>query len=148
MGNRGKNNRRKGHELERYWARQFRPFFPYCRTTRQESTLLDSCGIDLTNIPFFVQCKAGYEKSYPKYDQEYDYIKYKLGENFPEDHPNFEVPIILIHKLDGSGIKHPQKHYVSTDYLTFQNIINSYYQMSALLQEHGIEYHAPYLTPM
>lgn len=144
----GKRNRQKGHDLERYWARFLRTFFPYTRTSRQTSLILDNCGVDLTGNPFLMQCKAGYEKSYPKYNVEYDYIKTKLGENFPEGHHYLEAPIILIHKLDGGGPKNPQKHYVSLDFITFQNILTEYYEMNEKLKELGINYEVTYNNPI
>lgn len=142
------NNRRKGHNLERYWAKWWREWFPYSRTTRSESRLLDNCGIDLTNIPFFWQSKNGYEKSYPKYDVEYNYIKTQLGENFPAGHYYFDVPIILNHKLPGAGPSRPEKHYVSMDFITFQNLLSSYYEMKETLTDMGIDIQVPYTEPI
>ena len=142
---RGKNARKKGHDLERTRARFWRALdFPYCRTSRAESRLMDDCGIDITNIPFFFQCKAGYENNAPKYEVEFNNIRHNLGENFPADHEYHNIPIILEWKRDRSGPKHPEKWTWTMDYITAENIMTDYYKMKQLLEKNGIEYETNY----
>lgn len=94
----GKTERNLGHRLERDLANLFRSLgFEHCRTTRQESTLLDSCGIDLTNIPYNVQAKAGKQRGL-NYSEELKSIKEKINKNLPKDHIVRNNPNIIIHK--------------------------------------------------
>ena len=138
-------NRTKGHNLERLWAKFWRSIgFKFTRSTRQESTLLDSCGVDLVNIPFLMQCKSGYANRYPRYDEEWEYTKFKLLDNFPEGSHFHQQPFLLVHKLDYSGRTKPYRHYVSMDHITFQTILKEYYEMNNLLNKNGIHYGITY----
>lgn len=59
----GARSRRKGHEAERQYAKEFRNLgYKHCKTSREGSRLLDSAGIDLIFIPFNVQIKAGKQR--------------------------------------------------------------------------------------
>lgn len=54
------NNKRKGSRVERKYRLIFRQIgFSLCETSRYASTLLDACKIDLVNLPFNIQIKAG-----------------------------------------------------------------------------------------
>lgn len=100
----GKRNRRKGHDLERELARIFRELgYEHARTSREESRLMDDCGIDIVNVPFLVQAKAGYENRQPNFSKIYNNIKEKIGEKFPKEHPIHNMPIVLIWKKNGRG---------------------------------------------
>ena len=104
MARSGSYSRKKGHNYERALAIIFRNLgFKYCRTSRAESKLLDDCGVDLTNLPFLVQAKAGYNKSRPKFEVMYKQIKKALADNFPPEHELHTLPILVCHKLDGRG---------------------------------------------
>ena len=64
----GNNNRRKGHNYERLIAKDFKDMgYPFCKTARNASTLLDACKIDIWGIPYNVQAKAGYKTARPKF---------------------------------------------------------------------------------
>lgn len=113
MGDRsriGKNNRRKGHQLERDIVKIFRDElgFKYCKSSRAASKLLDDCGIDIAlngalveGMPLLIQAKQGYERNRPKPDIIFKKIRDSLNENFPENHPIHSTPKILIHRIDG-----------------------------------------------
>lgn len=94
------NNRKRGHDLERQVSRDLSLFFPFSKTTRASSRLLDNCGIDIAFVPFLIQCKSGYEKNRPKYELEYRNIKENITNNFPQSSPIHNMPIVLIHKLN------------------------------------------------
>lgn len=95
----GTTNRRKGHDLERKIARLFQELgFAQARTARAESTTLDSCGVDIANIPLLIQCKRGYDNRYPRYPEIREHIKQKLQEYYGEGHENHSLPIVLIHQ--------------------------------------------------
>ena len=60
----GINNKRKGNNCERKYRLIFRTLgFPFCETSRYASKLLDACKIDLVNLPFNLQIKAGKQKN-------------------------------------------------------------------------------------
>jgi len=120
-------NRNKGHRLERLLAKVFRWLgFAYCKTSRQASRLLDDCGIDLAFVPFLVQAKAGYNRNRPKYEIEYQNIKKNIKENYPKDDKIHDMPIVLIHKLDGRGPEHFQWIFMHDDII---HILKEYYEL-------------------
>ena len=120
-------NRSKGHRLERLLAQVFREMgFAYCKTSRQASRLLDDCGIDLAFIPFLVQAKAGYNSNRPKYEAEYANIKQKIKENFPQNDPIHELPVVLVHKLDGRNKENFQWIFRHDDIVP---ILTEYYEL-------------------
>ena len=86
------NVRTKGHNLEREDVKILKEFFPNAMTTRNGSTYMDNCGIDIMNIPMAWQCKNGYTKG----------INYQtLIDNIQElqkQKLNTELPVIIHHK--------------------------------------------------
>lgn len=120
-------NRNKGHRLERDVTRWFRELgFKFAKTTREASRLLDSCKIDIAHIPFLIQCKAGYETNYPKYNIIHNEIKTELTKNIPKDSELHNLPIILIHKLDGAGKTKPEREYWSMSSTFAKELIECY----------------------
>lgn len=94
----GATNKRKGSNAEREYAKLFRELgFSFCKTSRLESRLLDNCGIDLTNLPFNVQVKAGYDRGLNIKDV-LDHTKTQVSELIPPNKPEHEMPTIVIHK--------------------------------------------------
>jgi len=89
-------SRAKGHLAERELAKFFRRWHPYCRTTREVSRLLDSCGIDLYGIPILVQSKA--IKGQLAYSSVLKYTEDKVKELLPPDAPEHNKPVIIVHK--------------------------------------------------
>ena len=120
------NNRKRGHDLERQVARDLTPFFKFVKTSRASSRLLDDCGIDLSGVPFLIQCKAGYERNRPKFEDEYRNIKTNIKRNFPETSVIHGMPIILIHKLKaGSGKQRGEElTQVTLSYDFFLHLLN------------------------
>ena len=94
------NNRKKGHDLERQVANDLKFVFPYIKTSRAASRLLDDCKIDLTFSPILVQCKAGYKRDRPKYEEEFANMKSQIALHFPQDNPIHGAPFVMVHKLD------------------------------------------------
>lgn len=132
--NTAKNSRRKGHNLERIIASTFRDFgFDKSVTSRAASKLLDDNGIDIAasgldigKLPMAIQCKMGYPKNRPKFEIEYNKIK-----PFLDSYDLDDVPIVLIHKIDGKKPEHWQwtfKHddiiKILKDYYEYQKIKN------------------------
>ena len=100
------NNKRAGSNTERFYAKFFRNLgFKFCRTSREESKVLDSSGIDLTNIPFNIQLKSGIQRNL-NYSKELFDIDNKIKLNLSEDNPYYNKPVVIIHrKKVGSGFK-------------------------------------------
>lgn len=115
------NNRTRGHNLERQVARDLKFLYPFVKTSRASSKLLDDCGVDINFVPFLIQCKLGYNKNRPKFEEERDYTKSQIGKNFPKDHPIQNLPYILIHKLNDR--KQPIQ--VTMEYDFFLNLLSS-----------------------
>lgn len=91
----GKRNKRKGSDAEREYAQKFREMgYEYCVTSRLGSKLHDNCGVDLINLPFNVQVKAGYGRGL-NYSQVLFYTKSMLMQHIPAEADN---PVICIHK--------------------------------------------------
>ena len=94
----GANNKRKGSNAERFYAKIFRDLgFDKCITSRQGSRLHDNAGIDLMFLPYNIQIKCGKQKGI-NYSKELQYIRDRIKELFPEGSPEFVKPNILIHK--------------------------------------------------
>jgi len=91
----GKTNKRKGSNAEREYAAKFREIgYDACITARLGSRLHDNCGVDLINLPFSVQVKAGYGRGL-NYSQVLFYTKSMLLQHIPQD---ADKPVICIHK--------------------------------------------------
>lgn len=121
------NNRKRGHDLERQVVRDLKPFFPFVKTSRASSKLLDDCGIDVAFVPFLIQCKSGYNTNRPKFENEYRNIKANITKNFPQSSNIHKYPIVLIHKLN-SGRGHTKKeeeNQVTISYDFFLYLLNS-----------------------
>ena len=92
------NNKRKGSNAEREYAKRFREAgFENCITSRLGSRLYDNSGIDLMNIPFNVQIKAGVQRGI-NYSKELQYVKDQISHNFDLSDEVNNKPILLIHK--------------------------------------------------
>ncbi len=86
--------RRKGHDFERLVAKRLREIYPLAATSRQESRALDEAEVDIANVPVYIQCKSGYERSRPKYELILSRMDEKL-KGRPK-HPTW-----VLHKLNG-----------------------------------------------
>lgn len=96
------NSRNKGHSAERKYVNLFKQMgYEFCKTTRNASRLLDSCKIDLAQLPFNIQIKKGYKNNRPKADEIFIEMKDLLSLNFPKEDNIHNYPKVLIHELDG-----------------------------------------------
>ena len=113
------NNRKKGHDLERQVSKDLRELFPFTKTSRNSSKLLDDTGIDIVFVPFKIQCKRGYNKVRPKFETLKQEVIERSIANFPKEHVIHQLPFVLIHKLD-SEKRNSQNHFqVTMDYNYF-----------------------------
>lgn len=102
----GRNNKRKGNNGERYYAKIFRNLgFSHCVTARYGSRLHDDAGIDLIHLPFNVQIKVGKQRGMNP-SKVLNYTKERVQELFPKSAPEQTLPNIVIHKKEiGKGRK-------------------------------------------
>lgn len=92
-------NRSKGNRGELIYRNQFRKMgYLWCRTSREESNLLDGCGVDLSNLPVNVQIKTGAHKSL---NPTYTLLSMKelLAQTYPKSNPLNSQVNLIIHRL-------------------------------------------------
>ena len=96
-------NRNKGHWAERYYVNKFKELgFKFCFTSRYASRMHDDAKVDLVNLPFNVQIKAGKQKDMIPGNVLNDMQK-ALKKFFPKKDPIHYKPKILIHYKQGSS---------------------------------------------
>ena len=136
---RGKTNRRKGHDLERFvrtWLQKLG--FKQARTTRQASRQLDNCAIDISFspdnnfFPMLIQCKAGFERPRIKPDVEIRKIKDRIKDEFGKDHPIHDAPIVVMNKIDGYK---PERFLVTMSFEDFNKILEKCDYANVVLSE-------------
>jgi hypothetical protein len=94
----GKTNRTKGHNAERYYAKVFRELgFTYCKTSRLSSRMLDNCKVDLAFLPFNIQIKGGKHKGL-KPSKVLSQMKKLIEENYPPYEEIRRRICIVIHR--------------------------------------------------
>ena len=114
----------KGNRLEQEVTKDLRQFFPFAKTSRQASRLLDNCKIDIANVPFLIQCKSGYIDRRPKFEVLFNETKNLLKENVPPDDNLHKLPFVLVHKLNGTkGKTQPELKQVTMSYDLFLTLI-------------------------
>lgn len=108
---RGATNKRKGHDAERYYAQVFKELgFSFCVTARLGSRLYDNAKIDLINLPFNVQIKAGIQKNMNPGRELFSMVN-MIQALFPPEESVHTKPNFLIHKKQvGRGRKATEEH--------------------------------------
>ena len=102
----GSRNRQKGHHAERFYADVFRELgYEHCITARLGGRIFDNAGIDIINIPFNIQIKAGKQKGlnagkilFQMYSQ--------INELFPPEHEVRTFPLFVIHRANPFSKSH------------------------------------------
>ncbi len=118
-------NRDKGHNAERYYGKIFRKLgWINCVTSRYGSRQHDDCGIDLINLPFNIQIKAGKQKGMNYTSLILD-LKQRISTIF-KGLPEEGRPLIIIHRKDvGKGKRRTEAHdLVTMSFKDFEKIIN------------------------
>ena len=108
---RGATNKRKGHDAERYYCNIFKELgFTFCTTARLGSRLYDNAKIDLINLPFNVQIKAGIQKSMNP-GKELFSMNQMIKALFPaEDDVHNRASLLIQKKESGKGVKRLPEH--------------------------------------
>jgi len=122
-------NKQKGSRLERQVAIDLREKYPFVKTAREASQLIDNCKVDLVGIPLAIQAKSGYNEQRLRYDRLYEEFKQLISENIPPNHPIHKVPYVLINKLNRKvpgKLKQPEMFQVTIDYEFFLKLIKNY----------------------
>jgi len=95
---RAKRNKTMGSNAERYYRKKFENIgFSKCVTSRLGSRLHDNAGIDLINIPFNLQIKAGLQTGL-NVAEELRSITTKVDRYFPKYYPEHNQPNLVLHK--------------------------------------------------
>jgi hypothetical protein len=112
----GKNNRRKGHNLERAVVNDLiEAGYLRAGTSRRWSRALDDAKVDIAHVPFNIQCKA--VDSQNLHFDNYQALKQEIEEAIEEIVPERKnLPTIIIHKRNGKTL-------VVMDYASFLNIV-------------------------
>ena len=133
-GQLAKRSRRKGHDLERFVVNELKEIgYNFCKTARLGSKILDDCGVDVVNgPPLLIQCKSGYSRSRPKFEQLAKETRKKIEENIPAENPEHDWPYILVHKIDGRAKDNFQ---VIMNWETFRNMLNESYEQREHLKQ-------------
>lgn len=123
----GAKNKHKGSHAERFYAQVFRDLgFDYCITSRQGGRIYDNAGIDIMNIPFNVQIKAGIQKNMSPGKVLFN-VDSQIKALFPEASEVRTYPIILIHrpKPFSSNTNEDTVYYTYKQHLKFKEINNN-----------------------
>ena len=97
----GRTNKRKGSNAERYYRTIFKEIgFTHCETSRFASKLHDNSKIDLVNIPFNIQIKAGKQQGLSP-GKELFFLVSSMKAMFPPEDLVFTKPNLLIHYKQG-----------------------------------------------
>lgn len=121
----GSCNREKGHHAERFYANLFKQLgYEHCITARLGGRIFDNAGIDIINIPFNIQLKAGKQtKMSPGKVLLQMYSQ--INSLFPEDHEVRKYPLYVIHRPN-SFSKGYENDIVYMTLKQFQTLIETY----------------------
>lgn len=98
----GQTNKRKGSVAERFYAKFFRDLgWEFCQTSRFVSKRHDNAKIDLVDIPFNLQIKAGIQKNMNP-GKELFMMASSIQLMFPSSDLVHTRPCVLIHYKQGS----------------------------------------------
>ena len=94
----GTRNRTKGHHAERFYASVFKDLgYTKCVTARLGGRIFDNAGIDIINIPFNIQIKAG-KQSKMSPGKVLLNMHSQIDSLFPENHEVRGFPLLVIHR--------------------------------------------------
>jgi len=117
----GNTNRTKGNNAERLYAKEFKKMgFEDCVTSRYGSKQHDDAGIDLINLPFNVQIKAGKQTEFrpPSVLQiTKERVKTMFSKSSAEQK---KTTIAILHKMYGKGKKR-RTEYDQLVFMTFED---------------------------
>ena len=117
------SNITRGHDGERFYARVFQSLgFPKCKTSRLGSRLMDNCKVDLMNIPYNIQIKAGTHKGLKAYTILNEMVEL-LKNNFETSDPVQNHPKFLIHRrmIYSKSADNDLIYFLQEDYEHFVN---------------------------
>lgn len=96
----GATNKQKGSDAERFYAKIFREMgFDKCVTSRYGSRIHDDAAIDLINLPFNLQIKAGKQKALVPSNVLID-MSERIIQKFPLSYPEHNQPNVVLHKKE------------------------------------------------
>lgn len=91
-------NKRKGSNWERKVIIDFKKFWPFAKSSRSSSQLLDNCKVDINHIPILAQNKATQMR--PNYQVLYEECMSLIDKFYPKDEAKIlkQKPYVVIHK--------------------------------------------------
>jgi hypothetical protein len=109
----GKRSKQRGNAAETYIVNMLKELdsaFAHAITTRWSSTILDNCAIDINNVPFRLQLKAG-EHTGINHMELIRYMDNQCRELLPPDSPWFNTIRAVIHlRIIGAGNRRDEFH--------------------------------------
>ena len=107
----GRQNKKKGCMAEKYYTKVFKDLgFTSCVTSRKLHKKHDNAKIDLVNIPFNLQVKAGIQKRMNA-GKELFMMKSCIDTMFPQGDEVFDKPLLLVHYQEvNEGVERLPKH--------------------------------------
>lgn len=127
MKNIGKINRQKGHNAERYCRKIFIELgFKDCITTRMGSKYYDDSKIDLMNLPFNIQIKAGFQKAMNPAKVLLEMQEAILKSKLPIEIKQYENFIIFIKQVGPGNKRQIEDELVYMTESFFKNIRNDF----------------------
>lgn len=121
----GARNKQIGHDAERYYVNVFKQMgFEFCVTARLASRLYDNAKVDLVNLPFNLQIKAGQQTGLNP-GKELFSMESAIKALFPPNDDIHNRPAFLIHKKPaGRGNKNvPENEIVYMSYKQYQDFL-------------------------
>lgn len=86
--------REKGKRFERYIVSLFKSLgFKRASTTRASNRLLDACKVDIDRIPYYIQCKNGYNRGL-----NYSKVIQDMRDSLIAEYDTIEYPLVILHK--------------------------------------------------
>lgn len=150
----GAKNRRIGHNAERYYANKFREIgterFKFCITSREGSKQHDDAKIDLINIPFNLQIKAGTQKNLSAGKELFN-MECAINMMFPKEDAVFTKPKLLVHYVplgEGERLRteeHERLYMSLTQYEKFK-VMNPEFQYTSIKEARMEHYTSEYRT--
>lgn len=119
----GATNKRRGNNAERYYAKAFRSLgYEHCHTSRFVSKKADNAKVDLVNIPFNVQIKAGLQKKLSP-GKELLLMKASISAMYSPEDEMYSKPNLVIHhknKEEGTPSRGEESEIVYMSLIQFE----------------------------
>lgn len=118
-----KMNYSLGFTIEAIYEEIFKKLgFKDCKSTRKDAKLLDSCKVDLENLPVLIQIKAGIQETLNEAEVLRS-MEQSLKKNFHGTDNIHKMPKVLIHHRPKAGTAKRRSKYDSIITMTFHDLL-------------------------